>query len=272
MTRVWPGCPPLSPGSRSAALALALAAVLSAACGSPRSRDARASDEWVRSYTLQEGGELQIVGGVGSIEVQGGPGSTIDVRAERVVRAATEALARPMVERVRIAEDVAPDKIVLRNEGLGGVVIGADIEINFRITVPASTKLRLRAAGGRITVTDVQGGVVASTTNGPISGTNLGGRVDARAVNGGVTLDIGTVGAEPVDARATNGSIDLRLPPGANANVEATTTNGSIVVDELPLQPMGEQSSRRVRGRLNEGGTPVALTTTNGDIRVRPRL
>jgi hypothetical protein len=34
---------------------------------------------------------------------------------------------------------------------------------------------------------------------------------------------------------------------------------------------MGEQSRRRVRGRINGGGTPVELTTTNGSIHVAVR-
>lgn len=258
--------------SSRALLALVSTVVLCAACGHAQSRAGRASDEWARSYALAPGGELQVVGGVGTIEVRGGAGSTVEVRAERVVRAATDALAKPMVERVRIAEDVAADKIVLRNEGLGGVVIGADVEINFRITVPAATRLRLRATGGRITVADVDGAIVASTTNGPISGTGLRGGVDARAVNGDVTIDVASVGADPVELRSTNGSIELRLPAAADANVDATTRNGSIDVGELALETTGEQSTRRVRGRLNRGGAPVELTTTNGDIRVRPRL
>lgn len=250
----------------------AVMVLLSAGCGDPRARDARASAEWIRSYTLEPGGELQIVGGVGSIEVAGREGDTIEVRAERLVRAATEALAKPMVERVRIAEEVAPGHIILRNEGLGGVVIGADVEIDFHVTVPPSTKLRLRAARGGITVSGVDGTVVASTTNGPINGSGLRGGVDVRTVNGPVMLDIAALGTAPLDVRATNGNIDLRLPAGSDANIDATVINGSINIEDLPFEPMGEQSKRRVRARLNRGGVPVELSTTNGGIRVRPRL
>ena len=231
----------------------------------------RASDEWSRSYTLADGGEFQIVGAVGSIDVRGGSGPAIEVRAERIVHARSDEAAKPMVTHIRIGEDVTPDKIVLRTEGLGGIVIGADVEVNFHVTVPPSTRLRLRAAGGDITVADVEGAVVVSSTNGSISGKALRGGVDARSTNGNVTMDLAAVSKDPVDLRAVNGAVTLSLPSTANANVEANCTNGTIDVADLPLEILGEQTKRRSRGRLNEGGTPVEVTTTNGDIHIRPR-
>lgn len=231
----------------------------------------RASDVWARSYTLQDGGEFQIVGAVGAIEVQGGDASAIDVKAERIVRSSSDAMAQQAVSRVRITEDVTPNRVVLRNEGLGGIVVGVDVAVNFTVTVPRSTKLRLRTAGGDITVSNVNGTVVASTTNGSITGTALRGGVEARSTNGSVTIDLAAVGADPVELRATNGAIALSVPPTANANLEANCTNGEIDVADLPLQATGEQSARKTRARLNAGGAPIDLTTTNGSIKVRPR-
>ena len=212
-----------------------------------------------------------MVGAVGTIDVQGSQGQTIEVRAERVVRAATDEAAKPGVSRIRISEDVSPDKIVLRNDGLGGIIIGVEVEVNFHVTVPASTRLRLRTAGGDITVANVVGSVVASTTNGSITGTALGGGVDARSTNGRITMDLAAISKDPVDLRAVNGQIALTLPSTAGANLEATCTNGAIDIADLPFQLTGEQSKRRARGRLNDGGPPVEVTTTNGDIHIRPR-
>ena len=267
---IWPM---LSPRSTASLACAGLLCGALAGCDAHRGGplEGRASDEWTRSYTLATGGEFQVVGAVGVIDVQGGSGPTIDVRAERVVRARTDAAAQPMVTHVRIAEDVAPDKIVLRSEGLGGIVIGAEVEVNFHITVPASTRLRLRAAGGDISVANVDGTVVASSTNGAITGKALGGGVDARSTNGNITMDLAAVSKDPVDLRAVNGAVALSLPPAANANVEANCTNGVIDIADLPIEILGEQTKRRSRGRLNEGGTPVEVTTTNGDIHIRPR-
>jgi hypothetical protein len=231
----------------------------------------RATDVWTRSYTLADGGEFQIVGGNGTIDVEGGSGSTIEVKAERVVRAQTDAGAREIAARVRISEDVSPDKVVIRTEGLGGIVIGVEIAVNYHVSVPTSTRVRLHTANGDLTVANVGGIVVASTTNGSITARTLSGGLDARSTNGGISVDLAAVSGDAVDLRATNGDIVLTLPASANANVEASCRNGSIDIADLPLELTGEQNRRRARGRLNEGGTPVEASTTNGDIRIRPR-
>lgn len=264
-------CSPTT-SARAVALALLLSMPGLAGCRLGGSELAgRASDQWTRTYTLQDGGEFQIVGAVGAIEIQGGDASAVDVQAERIVRSSSDAIAQEAVSRIRITEDVAPNKVVLRNDGLGGIVVGVDVAVNFHVTVPRATRLRLRTAGGDITVANVNGAVVASTTNGSITGTALGGGVEARSTNGTVTIDLAAVGQDPVELRATNGAVTLTLPPSANANLEASCTNGSIDIADVPLQVTGEQSARKTRGRLNAGGAPIDLTTTNGNIKVRPR-
>ncbi len=266
-----PACTPTT-SARAVAFVLLLSVPGVAGCQLGRGELAgRGSDQWTRTYTLQDGGEFQIVGAVGAIEIHGGDASTVDVQAERIVRSSSDALAKEAVSRIRLTEDVAPNQIVLRNDGLGGIVVGVDVAVNFHVTVPRATRLRLRTAGGDITVANVNGAVVASTTNGSITGTALGGGVEARSTNGTVTIDLAAVGQDPVELRATNGAVTLTLPPSANANLDASCTNGSIDIADVPLQVTGEQSARKTRGRLNVGGAPIALTTTNGNIKVRPR-
>lgn len=266
-----PACTPTT-AARAVALALLLSVPGLAGCQLGRGELAgRGSDQWTRTYALQDGGEFQIVGAVGALEIQGGDASAVDVQAERVVRSSSDAIAQEAVSRIRITEDVAPNKIVLRNDGLGGIVVGVDVAVNFHVTVPRATRLRLRTAGGDITVANVNGAVVASTTDGSITGMALGGGVEARSTNGSVTIDLAAVGQDPVELRATNGAVTLTLPPSANANLEASCTNCSIDIAGVPLRVTGEQSARKSRGRLNAGGAPIELTTTNGNIEVRPR-
>ena len=37
------------------------------------------------------------------------------------------------------------------------------------------------------------------------------------------------------------------------------------------FEPMGEQSKRRVRGRMNGGGTPIEVATVNGRVMISSR-
>lgn len=239
--------------------------------GPPGPLTATASDQWVRSYPLTPNGELQIVGGHGTIEVQGGTGSTVDVQAERIARAIDESMAKDVLPRIVIREETAPERVLLQTEGIGGVVIGVEVEVNYKVTVPNGSRLRLRTANGAINVHDFTGHVVASSANGRIGVTDLTGGIEARAQNGNVSVGLARFGTDPVDIRVSNGVLDLALPADTAASVLATATNGSITISDLPFEPTGEQTKRRVRGRLNAGGSPIELNTVNGNIRVHPR-
>ena len=247
---------------------IAASAIATGGCVARGRLEGRASDQWTRRYTVAAGGEFQIVGGNGTIEVEASSGPEIDVDAERVGHASTDAAAAEIASRIRVNEDVSPDRVVLREDGLGGVIVGVETEVNFHVRVPAGLKVRLHTSNGRITVSGVEGNIVASTTNGAFSGKRLTGGVEVRGTNGNVNVDLARVTTAPVELRTTNGVIVLALPQDANANVDASVTNGSIDIQNLPLERSGEQTNRRVRGRLNQGGTPIQLTTVNGSVRL----
>ena len=229
----------------------------------------QASDEWTRSYPLAVGGQVQVVAGNGNVFVQGGTGSMVEVQAERIAHAASADAARELVPRIRIREDVTADKVVLQTEGLGGIVIGVEVTVNYRLTVPASAGVRVRSANGAVNVSSIEGRVVLSSANGEVVGRDLHGGVDARSVNKSVNIELKAFGSEPVELRSTNGDVELTLPGDTNASFEANCTNGAIEISDFILEPFGEQTRRRVRGRFNQGGTPIAITSVNGNVRVR---
>jgi len=87
----------------SALLSLPIVAAL-AACdrSSLHNLAGRATDEWTHTYPLAPGGEIRIGNTNGSVDVQGVDGSTVEVRAERVARAATDDGARELLPRITI--------------------------------------------------------------------------------------------------------------------------------------------------------------------------
>jgi hypothetical protein len=232
---------------------------------------ARASDQWTHTYPLADKGQVQISSGNGDIEIEGVDGSTVEVRAERVARAATDAAARDLLPRIGIKEDVTPDRIAVETERLAGVMIGASFQVNYHVRVPRWALVRARATNGAVAVEGITGRVFANTTNGGVTARGLGGGVDARATNGSVTIELGAVGDDPIDVRTTNGNVQVTLPQNAKANISASCMNGTIDVSSIEMQPMGEQSKRRVRGRINGGGTPVDVATVNGRVMISTR-
>src|SRR5712692_4044833 len=84
----------------------------------------RASDEWTRSYPLAAGGEVRIINTNGKIDIEGVDGSTVEVQARRIARAATDEGARELLPRISIREDIKPARVSIETERMG-MLIGA---------------------------------------------------------------------------------------------------------------------------------------------------
>lgn len=258
---------------------LVLALLVGPAACRPVSRaqmGARAADEWTRSYPLEQGGRVVISNRNGGIDVQGSDAATVEVRAERIAHATTEKIARDLLPRIAMAEDVKPDLVSVRTGDIEGILLGVGFEVVYHVKVPHWANVRAQTNTGDVTVIDVSGRVVANTTAGSVKGENLSGGVEARTVSGNTTVDLAAVGVDPVSLRSTNGVVALTLPPASNANLSASCVNGTVSVDGVHFEPTGEPvpergRGRRVRGRLNQGGTSIELQTVNGNVNVGAR-
>ena len=97
--------------SRRLALLLPLILALAGCDMSVGDLTGRATDEWTHRYSLSPGGEVRIVNTNGTIDVEGVEGADLEVRAERVARAATDTGAAELLPRISIKEDVTPDRV-----------------------------------------------------------------------------------------------------------------------------------------------------------------
>lgn len=256
---------------------VSLSLLLAAAChGNAGAPAVTVSDEWTRTFPVTPDGEVRISNrSNGRIEVEGVSASTVDIRAARTVRAATDKKARELLSKIAISEDASPDRVAVATEGIPGILIGVSVEVSFHVRMPIGARLRAEVANGDITVRDVEGGTVMLVTNGRVTAANLRGATEARSVNGRVNLDLAVLDDHPVTARTTNGSVELRIPADAGATLAAETVNGTVNV-ELPFTPNAQAEGerrrpRRTAGRINAGGTPIDLRAVNGTITVRPR-
>ena len=249
-------------------LACLVAAVALSACD--YSLAGRATDEWTKSYQLAAGGVLHIGNTNGRVDIEGTDGRTVEIRAERIARAATDEGARALLPRIGIKEEVKPDRISIETERMGGIMLGAGVEVRYHVSAPKNARFDISNTNGTITLKALTGEVKAHTTNGGVRGNDLSGAVEASSTNGGVDIDFASIGRDPVVLSTTNGGVIIGVPDDARANVVATCTNGGISVSGVKME-MTEQSRRRVEGTLNGGGASVELKTVNGGIRIRGR-
>ncbi len=138
--------------------------------------------------------------------------------------------------------------------------------------VPAGVHVDLRTVNGGVRLDNVGGEVRATTTNGGVRGRVADvSLIDARTTNGGVELELsGTVARDGrVSLASVNGGVRLAVPQGTQADVTARCTNGRVSVSDLDFAVDGEQTRRRLSGRLNGGGARIDLQTTNGGVTIR---
>jgi DUF4097 and DUF4098 domain-containing protein YvlB len=131
----------------------------------------------------------------------------------------------------------------------------------------------VRSSRGDVTVAGSKERLSVTAANGSVIGRMLSGRIEVRATNGNAKIDVAAVGREPIDIRTVNGFVQLGLPTTVNANLSLTCANGRGDVAGLPFENFGDpvRDARRLRGRLNAGGTPIELNAVNGDIHVAAR-
>jgi hypothetical protein len=242
-----------------------------AGCHVDLSNRAEARDQWQRHYTLSPGGTLEIRNTSGTIHIEQGTDSGIDVTATRLVRAFNDEAAKDALAKFEIQETVAPDRVAIDSSNRGaGLMINLQRQVEYHVRIPDWVNLRLDTTNGAIELSGdhLTGAVKAESTNGHVRAKGLEGNVSVETTNGTITLDVNKLGADGISCDTTNGAVSVTVPASARARVSARVTNGRITHEGLELA-VAEQSRHRLDGTLNGGGPGIKIETTNGSIQLR---
>jgi hypothetical protein len=266
---------PGNPRWRAVLSVFALGAALVAASGCDLAMtdlSAKATDEWKKTYTLAEGGRVEVLNVNGPIEVGPSTGRTVEIRAEKIARGASEAAAKEALGRIEIIEEATESGVRVETRlPQGGLFGHGGGEVRYFVKVPANTTLRVKTVNGSVDLQDVSGTLRASTTNGGVNGRALSGSLDAGTTNGTIAVEMNKVGPDGVQLETTNGGIRLQIPKDTAATISARLSNGHIDASSLELQTQGEISRRSLDATLNGGGARIRLSTTNGGITIGGR-
>jgi hypothetical protein len=169
-------------------------------------------------------------------------------------RAATRVLAAESEEGIVLVSDAAP---------------GGPVNVSYEITVPRSglRRLELSAQKGDIKVSEFEGDVDLSVTNGSVT-VGTSGAVRSRVTNGKTSVTYAGHLDEPQEYTVVNGSLEVSLPGEPEVDLKAASTNGRIEVDgALPVKV--EKGGRKVEAELGGGGAPLNVKVVNGNIRLK---
>jgi DUF4097 and DUF4098 domain-containing protein YvlB len=129
--------------------------------------------------------------------------------------------------------------------------------------------IKLRTGDGSIEAQGLDGKVTADSGDGHIKlegrfdGLNIktgDGSVEARVVNGS-RMNSGW------NIRTGDGSVDMTLPGDLQANIDASTGDGHISLG-MPVTVEGSFSNSQIHGKMNGGGQPLVIHTSDGSIRL----
>jgi Toastrack DUF4097 len=230
--------------------------------------------EWHKTYSLDANGRLEITNINGKIEAQPSAGNTVEVTALKKARGASSDGAKAALERTTIVDDVSAGRIRIDTKvaNVNGIVFNSgNVQVEYRVKVPAGAEVKFTTTNGGIEITGLQGRITAETTNGGVVTRDVGGPLEASTTNGGLDIDLSRVAEAGVKLEFTNGGLKMRVPRDAKATISASIANGGISAGDLPIETTGESNRRRLEGRLNGGGARIQIEGTNGGITLSGR-
>jgi len=249
-----------------ASLLIAPAAFAQSFTTSPCSGDesSRHSEERVcesRQTTLPlAGGQLNVSGKNGGIEVTGEDRNDVALEAQVTAQASTREEAERLVHEVRVETSGT-----IHAEG----PITGNWSVNFKLRVPKHLTAELQTKNGGITLANLDGTVHAETTNGGISLNNMSGDVHVTTTNGGLHISLtgNSWSGAGLVAKSTNGGVHMTMPANYSAHLIAGTVNGGTHV-ALPMKVNEFDSRHHIDGQIGQGGPTVQVETVNGGVSI----
>lgn len=234
----------------------------------------RDTEVFTRTEQVARGEWFNFYGPVGDVTVTEGSGTTVEFRAEKILRSGR-------------VTDIAFE---IRRTG-AGVTICALFEDdecsdsglrsdrrrnwsrNFRpptlrvtIRVPAGVRVRAQSGNGDISVTGAYAELVARSGNGRVRVSGTAGEVEAASGNGEVTVE--NVRG-PVSANSGNGDVRVTTVQGP---VSARSGNGDLLVRMTELRASADMEFTTGNGRIEltvpaDFNADIDASTGNGSIR-----
>jgi len=141
------------------------------------------------------------------------------------------------------------------------------LRIDYDVTLPAGTALRLNTISGDLDLSGLSGPVTAKTISGDVLSKGLTGELTLRTISGDVKAT--ELGGKAVDATSISGNVDVSWPAAQGADLRLKTISGEVYAD--PAVTFSNLKQRvyvgyELHGSLGSGGPLVTLHSVSGDV------
>jgi len=230
--------------------------------------------ETVRTFKVNEGGELNALHLIGDVSIEGVPGNEVVVTEKFKIDAYSEISARQILE---------SDKAQIEQRGNTIQIVDEErsrrYTSDYEIKVPQKFNLAVHTSGGDVNLTEVSGNQKLNTSGGDIEITRASGTLKANTSGGDIRLRRVT---GDLNAVTSGGDVEISECAGAliahtsggdivmrenKVTGEATTSGGDIVIVRL----IGKEFRAHTSGgdvKTEQTDGPLSLTTSGGDIEV----
>lgn len=204
---------------------IAVVAALASLAASQETRVYREGGNWVQEITgtLAAAKALHVKVDMGSVQVVGGPQSSITYVIHSRAYTSSEDQARRQFDAYKISASSRGDSAWITADWTGGR--SRKFSGEFVIKVPANLELaKIETEGGNVRAAGLSGRVQTQSGGGSLRLDDIGGPIDAET--GGGSIDVGSAGAD-ANVRTGGGSIKIA---SAKGKVTAESGGGSVVV------------------------------------------
>ncbi len=251
----------------------------------------------------------------GTVRIDGGEDHRIIINAVKRVRASNYNEAQEVADHIEIKVGESGERVEIQTNYLRMINRGRSFwqkllgsgsdsygQVEYTITVPIQTTVKISSLSSEIYVSSIEGGLdIENETGtakaeyifGPVTVSQPHGDVDLQWIEGDIrvkattgtivvnqivgALDIATHTGEvhirteldsPRDffVETTSGEITFAIPPAASGELDVETASGGIKTD-IPIIIKSVTRTQLV-GAFGDGGPRIKLTTSSGDVTV----
>lgn len=209
---------------------------------------------------------LKVQNDSGAVTITGADVEAVEVQVVKTAFDTTQARADAEVKTIKYTVQQNGNTITLKYALPRSMNFNNQINtVDFIVTVPNQTNVDVDTNFGGVSISNIEGEVVAQSDFGETSLDNVQGAVSASTNNGTVTATAIRAGSENIDLESEFGSITLEKANGKDITID--TSNGSAQLDQVRATGTLSASSE-FGGVTIENGSADSLTieTTNGDV------
>lgn len=233
------------------------------------------------------GGTISVVGApVGSIEIEGWQKNEVEVSAEIIMEAESEAdlaqLARVndfIIENspihLRITSVGTNDKRYVKRvaKDFPKKLLGAPFRIDYKIKVPVYSDLNVDGGRGDFNLSGVEGAIIVKYLESDANLKLNGGAVSAIFGSGNVDVSIISPSwrGRNADIQLATGAMNVNLPANLNAELNASVLRtGKIENSYEFLKPRGQTkfSEKIINAKSGSGGATLSFTVGDGNLKL----